>query len=91
MINRGADNFITYLALSFILVLIVGVFFGWICPIEGPIDYLYDNYASQPAINRPSKGVPAPLPKKENSIIININDLSEEDFEALQEVFVNLR
>lgn len=91
MINRGADNFITYLVLSFILVLIVGVFFGWICPIEGPIDYLYDNYASQPAINRPSKGVPAPLPKKENSIIININDLSEEDFEALQEVFVNLR
>ena len=91
MINKGADDFITYIVLSFILVLVVGIFLGWVCPIEGPIDYLYDNYASQPAIKRPSKGVPAPLPKKENSIIININELSEEDFEALQEVFVNLR
>ena len=91
MINMETDDFITYLVLSFILVLIVGIFFGWVCPIEGPVDYLYDNYASQPAINRLSKGVPAPLPKKENSIIINTNDLSEEDFEALQEVFVNVR
>ena len=64
MINMEADDFITYLVLSFILVLIVGIFFGWVCPIERPIDYLYDNYASQPAISRPSKGVPAPAPKK---------------------------
>ena len=49
------------------------------------------NLSDQSQLNRPSKGVPAPLPKKENSIIININDLSEEDFEALQEVFVNVR
>ena len=40
MINREADDFITDLVLSFILVLIVGIFFGWVCPIEGPIDYL---------------------------------------------------
>lgn len=91
MIDRKADDFITYVVLSFILVLVFGIFLGWLCPIEGPVDYLYDSYASQPANKRPSKGIAAPAPEKENRLIININELSEEDFEALQEIFVNLR
>ena len=58
---------------------------GWIFPIEGPIDYVYDDYASQPAHKSPTKAAP-PSPFQ---IIIDINDLSEEDFEALQAVFNN--
>ena len=64
---------------------IVGFVIGWVFPIEGPIDYVYDNYASQPAHRSPKKSVTV-QPK---NIIIDVNDLSEEDFEALQEVFRN--
>jgi hypothetical protein len=60
---------------------------GWIFPIEGPIDYVYDDYASQPAHKSPTKAAPL----KPYQIIIDINDLSEEDFEALQEVFANAK
>ena len=65
--------------------LLIGFLVGWINPVEGPIDFIYDNYASQPAHRRPS--VSAPLQPKQ--FIIDINDLSEEDFEALQEIFRN--
>lgn len=64
---------------------VIGFLLGWIFPVEGPIDFLYDNYASQPAHRRPQAVTPA----VKKSIIIDINDLSEEDFEALQEVFMN--
>ena len=42
-----------------------GLFFvlGWLFPIEGPYDYVYDNYAKTPAVKRPHKGLPAPAPK----------------------------
>ena len=64
MIKKQGDELFIYVVLAFVAVLIVGVILGWLCPIEGPIDYMYDNYASQPAINRPHRGVPAPAPKK---------------------------
>lgn len=66
-------------------IVILGFILGWLNPVEGPFDYVYDNYASQPAHRRPSSV--APVQKKQ--IIIDINDLSEEDFEALQEIFLN--
>lgn len=69
----------------FFLVLLLGGLLGWIFPVEGPLDYLYDQYASQPAHRRPVVAAPA-QPKQ---LIIDINDLSEEDFEALQEIFAN--
>ena len=72
------------------IVIIVAVAFfilGWIFPVEGPIDYIYDDYASQPAHKSPSKAAPL----KPHQIIIDVNDLSEEDFEALQEVFANAK
>ena len=74
---------------AFIIVVVgialLGFILGWIFPVEGPIDYVYDDYASQPAHKNPKKYVPL----KPFQIIIDVNDLSEEDFEALQEVFMN--
>ena len=58
---------------------------GWVFPVEGPFDYVYDDYASQPAHKHSASYAP-PQPKQ---FIIDINDLSEEDFEAFQEIFTN--
>ena len=68
-----------------VLVIVLGFVLGWLFPVEGPFDYVYDDYASQPAHKSPTKAAPLqPL-----QLIIDVNDLSEEDFEALQEIFVN--
>lgn len=68
-----------------ILVIVLGFVLGWLFPVEGPFDYVYDDYASQPAHKSPQKASPLqPL-----QLIIDVNDLSEEDFEALQEIFTN--
>lgn len=68
-----------------ILVIVLGFVLGWLFPVEGPFDYVYDDYASQPAHKSPTKAAPLqPL-----QLIIDVNDLSEEDFEALQEIFTN--
>lgn len=63
----------------------LGFFLGWLFPVEGPFDYVYDNYATQPAHRHPSTS--GSLQPKQ--FIIDINDLSEEDFIALQEIFTN--
>lgn len=76
---------IIWLEIGICLACVVCFLLGWVYPVEGPIDYLYDDYASQPAHKRPSAQL------KKRQIIIDINDLSEEDFEALQEVFLNKR
>lgn len=52
--------FIIGAILAFVLILL-----GWLCPIEGPFDYVYDNYANTPAIYRPTRGAIAPAPKKQ--------------------------
>ena len=64
---------------------LLGFLLGWLFPVEGPYDYVYDEYASQHAHKNPSKVAPL----KPYQIIIDVNDLSEDDFEALQEVFMN--
>lgn len=66
-----------------IALLIVGFFIGWLFPVEGPIDYIYDEVVKK----APAKAAPAQT--NMYHLIININDLSEEDFEALQEIFRN--
>lgn len=43
-----------------LLGIIIGIIIGWIFPVEGPIDYVYDDYASKPAHKHP---VVAPAPK----------------------------
>ena len=63
--------------------LLLGFFLGWVFPVEGPIDYDYDNYASQPAHRHPY------VPAEKKQFIIDINDLSEEDFQALEAIFTN--
>lgn len=72
------------LCMLILAIIILGFLLGWIFPVEGPIDYVYDQYATQPAHRHP-----ASVPLKPTQFIIDINDLSEEDFEALQSIFVN--
>ena len=84
MIKDGRID-IKLLAIILLGCALLGFILGWIFPIEGPIDYVYDDYASQPAHRSPKKAAPL----KPYQVIIDINDLSEEDFEALQEVFMN--
>lgn len=71
-----------------VLCLVIAFSLGWLFPVEGPFDYVYDDYASQPAHNRPSKCCASPV-EKQTKIEFNINDLSEEDFEELMQIFSN--
>ena len=64
---------------------LVGFVLGWIFPVEGPLDYTYDAWASQPAHKHPKKTAPIQI----KQLFIDVNDLSQEDFEALQEIFRN--
>lgn len=50
-----------------ILIFIIGLILGWLNPIEGPLDWTYDEYASQPA--HKSHNV-APLISKEKLPIL---------------------
>lgn len=50
--------------LLIIITLFIGLLLGWLNPNEGPFDYVYDEYSSQPAHKRPPRGIPAPPPKK---------------------------
>ena len=63
------------------LLFLLGVFLGWIFPVEGPIDYVYDEWAENQALKKP------PTVNVSNPDIrvieINPNELSEEDFEVL--------
>ena len=65
---------------------LISFILGWVFPIEGPYDYLYDNLASQPAHKSPFKTAPL---IEQYHIMVDVNDLSEEDFEALQDIFRN--
>ena len=71
-----------------VLCLVIAFSLGWLFPVEGPFDYVYDDYASQPAQRRPSKCCASPV-EKPTKIEFNINDLSEEDFEELMQIFSN--
>jgi len=62
---------------------IFGFILGWIFPVEGPIDYVYDKYASAPAHKRPV----VVAPQQKHSITIDIEDLSLEDLQLIEELF----
>ena len=52
--------------LSYFTVFIIGLFMGWVYPIEGPLDWTYDDYASQPAHKKyPTKVAPMQKIEKE--------------------------
>lgn len=38
---------ITKYVLLILLIITVGFLLGWLFPVEGPIDYVYDNYKAQ--------------------------------------------
>ena len=40
------------------LIFIAGVIVGWLNPIEGPLDWTYDEYASRPAHKSPVRVAP---------------------------------
>ena len=82
---KEVDKSLVLLLVVFTAITILGFIAGWLFPVEGPLDYLYDNWASQPAHKSPTKAAPL----KPYQVIIDVNELSEEDFEALQEVFRN--
>ena len=64
-----------------IMLMILGFMFGWLFPVEGPIDYVYDEAVKKASVKA--------APVEHYHLIVNINDLSEEDFEMIQEVFRN--
>jgi hypothetical protein len=59
---------------------ILGVFVGWLNPIEGPLDWTYDEYASQPAHKYPSRVAPI---QKLNT---NVEEIIDEDDEIITPV-----
>ena len=70
-------------------VIICSFILGWIFPVEGPIDYVYDNYATRPAIHRPSKCCAAPLPApKKTEILEDLNEDGEPEWYAVVPMFV---
>jgi hypothetical protein len=67
---------------------LLGFFLGWLFPVEGPVDYLYDNYASRPAIKRPSKCCAAPLPApKKTEIFEDLNEDGEPEWYEVVPLF----
>ena len=57
-------------------IFVAGVIVGWLNPIEGPLDWTYDQYASQPAHRSPTRI--APSPKKEKPLFIWFFEEEEE-------------
>ena len=53
----------------------LGLIIGWLNPIEGPLDWTYDEYSSQPAHKSPVKAAPK---QKEIKDILIIEDEEDE-------------
>ena len=71
--NTTLNKYLLYAGIFFL-----GVLTGWLNPIEGPLDWTYDDYASQPAHKKyPSVAAPAQKVKKE------LLDIPEEEEELL--------
>jgi len=67
--------------------ILTAVFFGfvagWVFPVEGPVDYIYDEHVGQKTIKKPVVAAPAPAPKKEYL-------LDGADVEDIKEVLIDL-
>ena len=65
-----------------IFIFILSFIIGWLFPVEGPFDFVYDKYASQPAHTRTFKKAPsrvAPItPVKK--IFIDLNEDEEPEW-----------
>ena len=63
-----------------LLILGIGFLLGWIFPVEGPVDYVYDNYVNQKVA---SKNCPAQKPPEKftEEELDYINEMLEEFLE----------
>lgn len=68
---------------KWLLLIPLGFFLGWIFPIEGPIDYVYDEHVGNKTMKRPVVNIPAQPQKKE---IL----LDGADVEDIKEVLIDL-
>ena len=73
--------------LPIIIVAIFAFILGWLFPVEGPYDYVYDNYASQPANKRPNLLV---VPDVQQGVIL-FTELSLDDLEMLEKEYTKSR
>lgn len=71
---------------KFIILSIILFLLGWLFPVEGPLDWTYDKFASQPAVHRPSKCCPAPAPKK-TKILEDLNEDGEPEWYEVVPLF----
>ena len=77
-----------YIGISIIGIILLSFFLGWLFPVEGPIDYVYDNYATKPAIHRPSKCCATALPKpKKTEIYEDLNEDGEPEWYEVVPLF----
>ena len=66
-----------------LILFLVAFILGWFCPIEGPFDFLYDKYASQPAHIQPHKKFPtkvAPVVVPVKEVFIDLNEDEEPEW-----------
>lgn len=75
---------------KFLVGILIGVIIGWLNPIEGPLDWTYDKYASQPSHKSPERGVAFKKEKKLLPIFFwdfeEEEEAEEETIPLLQEV-----
>ena len=55
------------------VVIIIGFLLGWLFPVEGPVDYVYDNYRTKKCAEK----ICPPT--------INVDELSEEELDFIRE------
>ena len=78
-----------------LIIIVIAFFLGWVFPVEGPIDYIYDKWASQPAIHQPEvkehkmKCCPAPAPKT-TRIYEDLNEDGEPEWYEVVPLFTVL-
>ena len=66
-------------------IMFIGFIIGWLFPVEGPVDYVYDDYIGQTTIKKPVVNAPAPETKK--TIVYGVD---VPDVEDIKEVLIDL-
>lgn len=62
------------LILLVLVVIIIGFLLGWIFPVEGPVDYVYDNYKAKKCATKLCPPT------------IDVDELSEEELDFIREL-----
>ena len=77
-VEMKIDRIILILLLLFVAIIFMLI--GWLFPVKGPFDYIYDDYV------RPTRGIPAPPPKKQE-IFEDYNEDGEPEWYQLVPLF----